>query len=93
MACVEELQQVESFSAPDFTQNYPVGAVPESCFQKVSDCNCGHAILLWPCFESEHIRFLNLYLCRVLDQDDPFLVWYGFGENIGKGRLSTRSCP
>jgi hypothetical protein len=34
MACVEVLQQVESIAAPDFTQNYPIRAAPESYFQK-----------------------------------------------------------
>jgi hypothetical protein len=44
------------------------------CFQKIVDGHGWQTVVLSMSLESENIFFLNLYLCRVLDSHNTFVV-------------------
>ena len=65
----------------------------QGCFQKIADRHRRQAVLFAAGFESKDILFLNLYLCRVLNQDNALMVWNELRQNISESCLATRCSP
>jgi hypothetical protein len=68
------LKQVERLATPNLANDDPIWAMTERCFQKVADGNGRQPVLFAAGLESKDIVFLNLYLCRVLNQHNALMV-------------------
>ena len=57
---IEKLQEIERLTATYLTENDPVRAVAEGCFQQVTDAHCRQAVLRLPRLETNQIVLIHL---------------------------------
>ena len=79
---VERLQQIEGFPAANLTQEDAVRSQPERRLQKIANRDRRQTWLLAAGLEPNQIRFSDLDLGGVFDQDDALLVGDGGGESV-----------
>jgi len=60
MTRVEELQEIECFTAAYLTEHDPVWAIAEGCFQKVTDAHSRQSVLWLPGFKTNKIVVVYL---------------------------------
>ena len=74
MPGVQRLQQVERFRATDLADEDAIGPMPQGRAEQVGDRDGRQRRLLaerrlrTPCLEPKHVRFVQVNLCRLLDQ-------------------------
>ena len=67
VAGIEKLQEIESLTAANLTENDPVRAVAEGGLQQVADAHCRQAVLRLPRLETNQIVLAHLNFGRVFD--------------------------
>ena len=73
MAGVERIEQRSRLNSADFAEDDPVGTEAESGLQEVVEGDAGlEGIRLG--FDRNNVRFLNMKLGGILDDDDPLVV-------------------
>ena len=82
MTGVEELQEIECLTAAYLTEDDPVWAMAEGCFQEVTDAHCWQAVLWLPGFEADQVVLAHLNFGGVFDQQNPFFGGNEFPEDI-----------
>jgi hypothetical protein len=78
---VKELQEVESLSASDLTQDQSVRAVAKGCFQEIADGHCRKAILFAAGFKADEVFLRQLKLGRIFDNEDPLVLRNEFSKD------------
>lgn len=73
MARIQELEKIECFTSPDFSQQYSVGAVTKRSFQQIANRDGRSSILFAARLETDQVLVMQLDLRRVLDQQDAFV--------------------
>ena len=93
MAGVQRLQQVEGLGAADLADEDAIGPVPQCCAQQVRDRDWRQRRLLAERrlrsagLQPKDVRFVEVNLRRLLDQDDPVAIGNVRREGIQKRRL------
>src|SRR5229473_3656449 len=82
MTRVEELQEIECLTAANFTEDDPVRAMAERCFQKVTDAHSRQSVLWLPGFKADKIVLVHLNFGRVFDEKNSFVGGNEFPKNI-----------
>src|SRR6185295_18389848 len=93
MTRVQRLQQIEGLGAADLTDEDAIRPVPQCCAKQICDGDwwqrgllskrCLRAAGLQP----KDVRFVEVNLRRLLDQDDPVSIGNVSREGIQKSRL------
>ena len=68
VARIQELEQVERLTSPNFPEQNTIGAMPQRGFEKIANGYSGYSALLTARFEPNKIRLGKLYLRGVFDQ-------------------------
>src|SRR6266542_6628457 len=93
MARVQRLQQVEGFSAADLTDEDAIGPVPQCRAKQICDgdrwqrCLLSEGCLRAAGLQPNDVRFVEVNLRRLLDQDDPVPIGNVSREGIQKSGL------
>src|SRR5260370_27317902 len=91
MPRVEELQEVESLTAAYLTEDDPVWAMAEGCFQEVTDAHSRQAVLWLPGFKANKIVLVHLNFGGVFDEENSLVRGNEFAKGIQE-RCFPRSC-
>src|SRR6266404_29493 len=73
MTRVEELQEIECLTAANFTEDDPVWAMAERCFQEVTDAHRRQSVLRLSGFKADKIVLVHLNFGRVFDEENSFI--------------------
>ena len=85
---VQKLQKIECLASANLAENDAVRAVAESCFQKVADRHCRHAVLRLPGLEPDEIRLGHLNFGGVFNEKDSLVLGDEFPEDIQERGLA-----
>src|SRR4029453_16140304 len=94
MARVERLQQVEGLRAPDLSDENAIRPVPQCRTEQICDgdwrqrCLLSERRLRSACLQAKDVRFVEVNLRRLLDQDNPIRIGNVSRERIQKSGLS-----
>jgi len=97
MARVQRLQQIEGLGAADLTDEDAIRPVPQCCAQEIGNRYWRQRRLLSERrlraagLQPKDVRFVEVNLRRLLDQDDPVPVGNVSREGIQKSRLPGAS--
>ena len=93
MARVQRLQQIEGLGAADLTDEDAIRPVPQCCAQEIGNRYWRQRRLLYERrlraagLQPKDVRFVEVNLRRLLDQDDPISIGNVGREGIQKSRL------
>src|SRR5882762_674627 len=73
MTGVEELQEIECLTAANFTEDDPVWAMAERCFQEVTDAHSRQSVLRLSGFKADKIVLVHLNFGRVFNEENSFI--------------------
>src|SRR6266567_1509627 len=68
MSRVEKLQEIECLAAAYLTQDDPVWAMAEGCFQEVTDAHSRQTVLWLPSFKADKVVLVHLNFGGVFDE-------------------------
>ena len=81
MPGIQSVEKSPRFGAAHFTNNDPVGSVPENSFQQVIESDRA-LVRIELGLGGDDVRFADDKLCRVFNDQNPILVGNGIGENV-----------
>src|SRR5437773_12197859 len=92
MSRIEQLEQVESLSTPNFTEDDAVRPMSEGRFQQLADGHRGESVLLRTSLKAHHVALTNPDFGRVLDYDHALVVRNEVREDVEqRGLTCTRA--
>src|SRR5258708_887360 len=89
MTGVEKLQEIECLAAANFTEDDPVWAMAERCFQEVTDAHCRQSVLWLPGFKADKIVLVHLNFGGVFDEKNSFVGGNEFPKDIKEGCFAS----
>ena len=90
MPGVQELQEVECLTAAYLTEDDPVWAVPEGCFQEVPDAHSWQAVMWLPGLKADKVVLVHVNFGGVFDEENSFVGGNEFPKDT-KERCFPRS--
>src|SRR6266478_6110977 len=89
MTGVEELQEIECLTAAYLTQDDPVWAMAEGCFQEVADAHSRQTVLWLPSFKADKVVLVHLNFGGVFDEENSFVGGNEFPKDIKEGCFAS----
>ncbi len=82
MPGVQELQEVECLTAAYLTQDDPVWAMAEGCFQEVTYAHSRQSVLWLPSFKTDKVVLVHVNFGGVFDEENSFIRGNEFPQDI-----------